>query len=509
MHRVLSIVVFAVLLATALPSLADLQNVQVGGEIRIRGDWVRNTLTTTPIEVRFTPDQVRGRSIGGPFEDLGVVSIMDWDKRGNDLKLIEQRTRLNVKADFTDQVNAFIELDSYDIWGEDFRSNYLTGVDSRASAGVTDTVLGKDGDVEVFQAYVEANEVFGVPLRVRIGRQELSFGSEFLVGNGDKAPLFRGISFDAVRLTYATDKFSVDGWWSKLVENSPLEEDGDVDFYGIYASCKAVENITFDAYWLYLRDARAVRDALPNSLTDYGPTNLHTVGLRGAGKIDAFDFEAELAYQFGNVDLLGSTFSPWGIGDDSPYANNWGGRLEGGYTFDVMWHPRIFAGFMYFGGEDNRQLTYDEWLHPHLKGRASVSFNRLFSDQIYSGFVDLNDDFSNGYDLRIGTNFMPTDKLMAMFCVSYFRSLEGFDNPRPGEDPFLTTGNSGYLGTEAYLALFYQYSANLMFEAGWAHWFTGAGSREGEFTAWNGLMFTGGSDDDDGDYIYVGSKLTF
>jgi hypothetical protein len=158
-------------------------------------------------------------------------------------------------------------------------------------------------------------------------------------------------------------------------------------------------------------------------------------------------------------------------------------------------------------------------MYPHLKGRASVSFNRLFSDQIYSGFVDLNNDFSNGYDLRIGTNFMPTEKLMAMFCVSYFRSVEEFDNPRPGHVPwwhpsvedhtFLSSSNSGYLGTEAYLALFYQYSADLMFEAGWAHWFTGDGSKEGEFTGWNGLMFTGGSNGQDGDYIYIGSKLTF
>ena len=47
---------------------------------------------------------------------------------------------------------AFIEIDSYDIWGEDFRSNYVTGVDARAASG---------DDVEMYQAYIEAEEMSG------------------------------------------------------------------------------------------------------------------------------------------------------------------------------------------------------------------------------------------------------------------------------------------------------------------------------------------------------------
>ena len=76
-------------------AFAELQNVEVGGKLRIRGN---------------------------------MFSLED-----NDASFVEQRTMLNVKADFTNEVSAFIELDSYDIWGEDFRSNYLTG------AGYPDT----------------------------------------------------------------------------------------------------------------------------------------------------------------------------------------------------------------------------------------------------------------------------------------------------------------------------------------------------------------------------------
>ena len=160
---------------------------------------------------------------------------------GHSNAFVEERTRLNVKADFTNQVSAFVELDSYDVWGEDFRSVYLTGQDLRAATGT---------DVEVYQSYIEANEMFGQPLRLRLGRQEMKLGSGWLVGSNNFAPLFTGLSFDGIRATYATELFSVDAFWAKLADLSPQEEDGDTDFYGVYASYLGIENVTVDAYWV-------------------------------------------------------------------------------------------------------------------------------------------------------------------------------------------------------------------------------------------------------------------
>ncbi len=511
MYKVCLILFAATLLVTSIPAFADLEQVQVGGELHIRGNWIRHMIAPVP-EVRYTPAQVHGRAIGGPFWNLGVVSPLDWNKDGPDMKFVEQRTRLNVKANFSDKVTAFIELDSVDVWGEDFRSDYLTGIDSRETSGVVQTPLDPDSDVQLFQAYVEANEMFGYPVRARIGRQELVFGSEFLVGNGDSGPIFKGLSFDGIRLTYSGETFSVDGWWAKLAERSPLEEDGDTNFYGVYASCKAIENVTFDAYWLYLRDSSTVVDT-PGGWRwkpDYSGTELHTLGLRAAGKYQALDFEAEVAYQFGGVDHLGSTFNRGWYGDDSADASVWGGNLEVGYSFDVKCHPRLFVGATYFGGEDNRDVSFADWLRPFARPSSSVSFNRLFSDQVYSGFFDLNSDYSNAYLVRIGAMGMVTEKLMARLCITYFDTVAEFDSPAfLGAPSFLTKQNDGYLGTEAFLLLVYQYSKDLSFEAGWAHLFTGKGLEEGSFNAANGTIFTGGSDKDQADYIFLGTRLSF
>ncbi len=512
MRKVTLIVSMAALLVVSGPALAELQNIEVGGEIQIRGNYIRDTFTgPAPMEVRWAPPLLGKRPIGGPFANLGVVSITDWDDRGSNLKMVEHRTRLNVKADFTDDVSAFIELDSYDWWGEDFRSNYITGADTRAN-----TV----DDVEVFQAYIEANEMYGYPLRLRVGRQELCLGSEWLVGNNDFALLFSGLSFDGLRLTYATDVVSLDAWWSKLAENSPLEEDGDIDFYGVYGSYLGIEDMTIDGYWLYLRDPGRIPTGFGPvgtwlGLNDFDTTQLHTLGLRAAGLAGAFDYEAEIAYQLGEADRIGSTFvGSMGLADDNADFDNWGGHFDVGYTFDASYQPRVFVGGAYFEGEDNRDISFLEWINPFYRGEASISFNRLFSDTIYSGAMDATRTFSNGYIARAGLNLRPTEKLGALLMATYFATDEAFESPRrilgiPVFPAVWTKDNDDYLGTDVCLFLTYNYSENLAFEAGWAHFFTGDGTEEGNFNFWNGLMFNGGTENDDADYWYAGTRIKF
>lgn len=527
MHTKMIVLATILVAGLMLSAAAELQNVEVGGSVRLRGNFIGSTFNTfvgpaPGPQVRWPAGVLGKRPIGGPFNP-NVVSLFDWDRAGSDVAFVEQRTRLNIKADFTDEVSAFIEVDSYDIWGEDFRSqNYVTGLDGRQNSV---------DDVEIFQAYIEADQMYGQPLRLRVGRQELAFGSQFLVGPRDFAFFYTGLSFDAVRLTYSQDSYTIDAWASKLAETMGDFGENDIDFYGVYASCTALENVVFDAYWMLLRDDRTIAEDVAGGalvewfqdlwgVDDYDDTMLHTVGLRAAGKFGAFDFDAEAAYQFGQVDHLGQTFKPGLYGDDGAEAGNLALKLDAGYAFDVAHHPHLFIGFRYFGGEDNRDITFWEWLNPFYKPEASVNFNRLFSNEIASGFMDLNNDFSNAWLVRGGVEGAITEKLLARFCVTYYQTLEEFDAPKTVSifgnqvviaPPFSwwTDANSKDLGIETYLFAEYKYSADLTFEVGWAHLFVGDGLKEGSFSRWNGYIFTGGTDDDGADYVYGGCKLFF
>ncbi len=382
----LVIAVSLVLLGTM--AYAELQNVEVGGKIRIRANW------------------------------------LDYDD-GGESSFIEQRTRLNVKADFTDEVTAFIELDSYDIWGEDFRSqNYITGVDARQASV---------DDVEVYQAYIEAREMWGTPLRARVGRQELTLGSGWLVGTNDKRWNFTGLSWDALRLSYVTDMVSVDAIAAKLVESMGDFAEDDVDLYAIYGSYTGLEDIVIDAYWMYVRDDATALES-----------DLHTLGLRGAGKVGAFDFEAEVAYQLGDANDKGW----WIFGVDRDY-NAWGVNLEAGYTFDISWQPRIYAGFAYLEGPD-----YDhKWF---AKDELDFAFNRLFSNWEYSDFLDQT-QITNVFVYRLGLGVQPTEAVKLALEGQYYVVDEA--------------GKDDELGWELQLTGAYNYSEDLVIRAGYSHFF--------------------------------------
>ncbi len=508
----------AVLMAAAItPAFAELQNVEVGGEVRVRFNAILNNYNKPlGMVMRIPAGRILGRPVGifnGPptFNGPGILSFYSWDSDGGDLNFVEQRTKLHVKADFTDEVTAFIEFDSYDIWGEDFRSNYVTGVDGRAASV---------DDVELNQAYIEARNMWGTPLTLRVGRQELSFGDQWLVGPKDFGPNFVGRSFDAVRLTYAGDSYSIDAFASKLAENFGDFGDNDVDFYGVYASCTALENVTFDVYWFLLRDDRPLNDTVGTpalewaesllGVDNYDTTNLNTVGFRAAGHYAAFDYSVQGAYQFGDAGQQGFGFKPYRYGDDDAKFDVFGAKIVLGYTFDAPWAPRIHADYSYYGGEDNRDITLGEWLNPFHKPQASVSFNRLFSNQMYNGSFDLHNDLSNVHIFRIGGMAHPRPNLHLILDLTYFLADKTFDRPsRFGVFPFMTDNADDNLGWAVDVAGIYNFTEDLTF---WAHYsllLVDDGLQEGSFNGWNGLLFAGGTDDDPVHYLNCEFTLKF
>lgn len=509
------------LVAILMPmsAMAELQNVTVSGEIRIRPRLWHNVYSNDingPRELRLAPGFTPGRSIG-PF---GVASRYRLNESGEDLKFVEQRTRLGVDADFTNQVRAFIEFEYYDRWGRDFRSAYVTGAD---------VARANNGDVQMYQSYIEARELFGYPLRLRVGRQEMKLGKGWLVHDISTAII--GRSWDMARLTYTPENFEIDMWISKLAENSAIEQDGDVDFYGIYATYTGFDAVNLSAYWMLIRDSRSINDTnfiapvewIEDAIgvDDYDATNLHTIGLRAFGESGALDYDLELAYQFGDADSVGSLFRPFGVyGDDDAEFDAIAADLEVGYSFDVKYSPRVYVGAAYFEGEDNRDLSFVDWLSPFDKPEASVSFNRLFPAKPYSLVLEIGQDMSNFWQIRTGLSLQLTDAVSAGLKIAYMEVDEPFDMPRnfslggyrvpiaPALS-FWTEESDTQMGWSTLLTARYQYSPDLSFGIAWEHLFTGQGFEDGSFLHRNGLEFSGSSGDDDADYIHADIQIKF
>lgn len=509
----------AAAIALSASAAAELQNVTIGGEIRIRPRYWHNVYANDingPQQIRIPSGFLPARAIG-PW---GANSRYRFDDRGSDLDFVEQRNRLHIDADFTGEVGAFIELETYYRWGTDFRSDYRTGADAFG---------GGPSDVQLYQAYIEADDMYGHPLRLRIGRQEMKLGKGWLVD--DISAAIFGRSFDMARLTYSLDAAVIDAWYGKLAENGAIEEDGDIDFYGVHGTYSGIEALSLSAYWMLIRDGRSINDTNFTApiewlegvfgLDDYDPSYMHTVGLRAFGKSGAVDYDLELAYQFGDADHVGALFSAFGTyGDNDADFGAWAGDLELGYAFDTRFAPRVYIGGAYFQGEDNRSTGFVDWISPFDRSDASVSFNRLFPGTPYSPVLEIGQDMSNFWQVRAGVNLAVTDAVTLGFKVAYYGVVEPFDLPRsislgryrvpvaPALS-FWTQEADDALGWTAAAQLRYAYTEDLSIGLLWEHFFPGDGASDGSFAHRYGLEFTGGSDDDDADYIHADIRIMF
>ncbi len=522
MFRTFRFFLMAALGLGTLDVQSELQQIDVGGSLQIYGNYYTDFYENND-ETRIAPSAIQGRPIGASALDELTGAVLSGIRAfGGDgaegAAWVETRTALHVNAVFTDEVSVYIGLDSISDWGTDFRSNYVTGQDSAGG-----------GDVSLYQAYIELNELAGLPVRLRLGRQELILGNEWLVGNNFWFNPLTYLSFDGARLTYGADTFTVDAFWMKLNENLGGFANGDAELYGIYGSYTGVEDFAFDLYWLLLRDGIDLEDVAGGYLNErledllgvdnYQTTAIHTLGLRGAGTLGAFDLEGEIAIQFGEAATTGATFAPYVYGDDSASYSTWAGNFTVGYTFASAWAPRIYVGGEYYGGEDNRDRSLLEVINPFDKPDASFSFNRIFSSWEVDWFLD-GGSLSNVWLLKTGVSATPTEKFEVGLDAIYFETVDPFRSPVLGRfgrsrlpvySPFPWGGkkSDGTLGTETIAWVTFNYSDDLLFEAGWAHFFTGKGLEEGNFVDQNGLGFYGGLDQDDADYFYLGTTLTF
>jgi hypothetical protein len=153
--------------------------------------------------------------------------------------------------------------------------------------------------LDVHQAFIDAGlwQSRNKSLTLRIGRQEMAFGSSRLVSS--RAGLNVRQSFDGAKLTLNQTDWQVDAFASKPVETSRGVFDDSPDhtrsFWGVHGvrSFHALPKGNIDLYYLGLDRKRARFDA------GSGREQRHSVGTRIWGMTDSWDYNYELVFQWG------------------------------------------------------------------------------------------------------------------------------------------------------------------------------------------------------------------
>ncbi|MBX7106800.1 MAG: alginate export family protein [Gemmataceae bacterium] len=211
---------------------------------------------------------------------------------------------------------------------------------------------------------IKAGELNDRPVYVRVGRQEMLFGSQRLVSTLDWANTRR--TFQGVRAYRADEKFDVDLFWVQPVipEASRLDSvDNNQNFAGLWTTYKPRKGTSVDAYYLFLDNTN------PVAVGEFGARsgfNAHTLGTRYAGDYCnvLWDFEAMLQLgEWSNQTLVaGSTTAGLGY-----------------HWKDRPMNPQAWVYYDWASGES----------HPGQGGTRNT-FQQLFPfGHYYFGYLDL------------------------------------------------------------------------------------------------------------------------
>lgn len=269
---------------------------------------------------------------------------------------------------------------------------YLEGMDSSSSGDKSPVNPGAD-QIDLHQAYLTLGNAKEFPITAKLGRQEMIYGDERLIGNADWANTTR--AFDLAKLRYEDDNRWIDLFSGRqvLIDNHNFNVVDDYDWFsGIYASDKTL--LPFQETQLYA----LARNAAPGTATagtrPSGPgspqnssagsaRDIYTLGTRMKslpGKLGNWDYTLEAAAQLGSVNLGGRRV------EQQAYA----GSLNGGYTFkDTTWTPRLAAEYSYSSGDrdpnDDKSQTFDNLFptnHKHYGYMDYVGWRNIHSPRL-------------------------------------------------------------------------------------------------------------------------------
>lgn len=282
-------------------------------------------------------------------------------------------------------------------------------------------------------------------LTARVGRQELSYGSQRLVSPLDWANTRR--TFEGAKLIWNGEDWDVDTFWARPMRRAVKSLDPpdlDRQLYGVFSTYKGWQRDKLDLYWI----------AYDNDLVGF---RHDTLASRYYGSYDAWLYEFEAGVQFGRN------------GDDSDQSAGFF-TLGLGRKFElVRWKPTLWAYYDWASGDG----TYD------VNGKAVGSGFHHYEPLAhkYLGFMDLYGR-RNLETVNFLLTMKPHEKLTLLAWYYYFWLQDAGDVPYNVDmTPFagLSGGQAGSrdLGHEIDLTATYAFTPRLSALLGYSHFFAG------------------------------------
>lgn len=359
----------------------------------------------------------------------------------------------------------------YDLWrwrqyvdlkyGQEFRA-YVEMIDAsmfRNPLPVTGIDVNR-WDLQNFFVDVQFAERDDKPVYLRVGRQELLYGSQRLVSPLDWANTRR--NFEGIKAFSKGDIWDFDLFFTRTVNTATFGDgpvarfDNEFDspnlnhlFSGFWSTYKGWKDQVIDLYWLWDWDS-----SLP--APGYSRGNRHTLATRWLGKKPVLD----------------SCDDPWSA---------WLVDIEGGYQFGTNYNQNVQAGFVTAGlGHQFPKLpwepeiwAYYDWASGDRNPNDGVrnTFNQMYGlVHAYLGQID-NLARQNITDLNGKIVVKPRKDLAFETWYHWFNlASDGDVLYQITGQPLGTPGTGWNVGSELDLIATYTYSPNFNVQFGYL-WF--------------------------------------
>ncbi len=348
--------------------------------------------------------------------------------------------------------------------------NVLAEGRNSTSAGDDRNPNPESDGLDLHQAYIKLGDAKKFPFTLKLGRQELSYGDERLIGPSDWSNVER--VFDAAKLRFENEDFWVDGFVSRvvLVDDNNFNEANDYDFFsGIYASTRTIIPKQETELYFLSRNVgngspTAIGAGLPALLTGASPRDIYTFGLRVKslpGQFNGWDYEAELAAQAGRFKKTAASAS---LEQQAMAAH-----AAGGHTWSKVWGtPRVGVEYNYASGDSN------------ATDKKHGTFDNLFpTNHKFYGNMDFV-SWQNIHNARLSTSLKPLPKLTLTADFHAFWLADTRDNFYQVNGAPRTTGGYGikpnassFVGTELDIIGTYALTRQTSLQAGFGHFFSG------------------------------------
>jgi hypothetical protein len=305
------------------------------------------------------------------------------------------------------------------------------------------------GPFDLRAAFADIGEA-KAPVAARLGRQELAFGEQRLLGH--LAWVNTGRSWDAARVILRTKGWQADVFGASLVRSLPDEFDKSGNgnrLAGVYASSSTViPQAALEPFLFWRRDVN-----LRSELTTIGDLSQTTIGVRVAGKLPArLDYGVEMAMQRGSLaaDSVSAWAGHWQIRESLPGAG--ATKLTSEYNFAT--------------GDDNptdgSRQTFDQ-LYPTGHDKLGLG------DQV---------GWRNVHHLRQGFEFSPFKATPISLNYHSWWLAEKTDGLYGASGALLARvaggAASAHVGQELDIQIARPLTPQIQLAAGYAHMFTGA-----------------------------------